>query len=115
MPGLPDEKEYLFAPYSAFTVISAKWGAGTNADPHVVELAAFRDHQPADPIGGIGEALDRIGALYDIEREINGQPAEIRLPARQKHSAPKVEAFFAWSESQIMRIPGKGDLARAFR
>tara|TARA_B100000378_G_scaffold272937_1_gene265127 strand:+ start:1366 stop:2673 length:1308 start_codon:yes stop_codon:yes gene_type:complete len=61
------------------------------------------------------EALDRIGALYDIEREINGQPAEIRLPARQKHSAPKVEAFFAWSESQIMRIPGKGDLARAFR
>jgi transposase len=61
------------------------------------------------------EALDRIGALYDIEREINGQPADIRLAARQKHSAPKVEAFFAWSESQLTRIPGKGDLARAFR
>ena len=61
------------------------------------------------------EALDRIGALYDIEREINGQPAEIRLAARQKHSAPKVEAFFDWSESQLTRIPGKGDLARAFR
>jgi transposase len=61
------------------------------------------------------EALDRIGALYDIEREINGQPAEIRLAARQKHSAPKVEAFFAWSECQLSRIPGKGDLAKAFR
>lgn len=61
------------------------------------------------------EALDRIGALYDIEREINGQPAEIRLAARQQHSAPKVEAFFDWSESQLTRIPGKGDLARAFR
>jgi transposase len=61
------------------------------------------------------EALDRIGALYDIEREINGQPAETRLAARQTHSAPKVEAFFAWSESQLTRIPGKGDLARAFR
>lgn len=61
------------------------------------------------------EALDRIGALYDIEREINGQPAEIRLAARQTHSAPKVEAFFYWSESQLTRIPGKGDLARAFR
>lgn len=61
------------------------------------------------------EALDRIGALYDIEREINGQPAEIRLAARQKHSAPKVDAFFAWSETQLTRIPGKGDLARAFR
>ena len=61
------------------------------------------------------EALDRIGALYDIEREINGQPADIRLAARKTHSAPKVEAFFAWSESQLTRIPGKGDLARAFR
>jgi transposase len=44
------------------------------------------------------EALDRIGALYDIEREITGQPAEIRLAARQKHSAPKVDVFFAWAE-----------------
>ena len=61
------------------------------------------------------EALDRIGALYDIEREVNGCPAEIRLAVRQKHSSPKVEAFFAWSEQQLSRIPGKGDLAKAFR
>ena len=61
------------------------------------------------------EALDRIGALYDIEREINGCSAEIRLAARQKHSAPKVAAFFAWSEEQLSLIPGKGDLAKAFR
>jgi transposase len=61
------------------------------------------------------EALDRIGALYDIEREITGQPADIRLAARQKHSAPKVDAFFAWAESQLALIPGKGDLAKAFR
>lgn len=39
----------------------------------------------------------------------------MRLAARQKHSAPKVEAFFAWSDSQLTRIAGKGDLARAFR
>jgi len=61
------------------------------------------------------EALDRIGALYDIERQINGRPADIRLAARQRHSAPKVEAFFTWSESQLALIPGKGDLAKAFR
>ncbi len=61
------------------------------------------------------EALDRIGALYDIEREINGCSAEIRLAARQKHSASKVAAFFAWSEQQLSLIPGKGDLAKAFR
>lgn len=61
------------------------------------------------------EALDRIGALYDIEREITGHPAEVRLAARQKHNVSKVEAFFAWSEQQLSRIPGKGDLAKAFR
>lgn len=61
------------------------------------------------------EALDRIGALYDVERAITGQPAEIRLAARQEHSKPKVEAFHAWAEQQLTRIPGKGDLAKAFR
>lgn len=61
------------------------------------------------------EALDRIGALYDIEREIKGRLADIRLAARQKHSAPKAAAFFAWSEQQLSLIPGKGDLAKAFR
>jgi len=61
------------------------------------------------------EALDRIGALYDIEREITGRPADIRLAARQTHSASKVAAFFAWAESQLSLIPGKGDLAKAFR
>jgi transposase len=61
------------------------------------------------------EALDRIGALYDIERSINGQPPEIRLAARQKQSKPKAEAFRLWAEAQLTRIPGKGDLAAAFR
>lgn len=60
-------------------------------------------------------AIARIGALYDIEREIASRPADIRLAARQKHSAPKVAAFFAWAESQLALIPGKGDLAKAFR
>ena len=46
------------------------------------------------------EALDRIGALYDIEREITGRPADIRLAVRQQHSKPKVEAFRAWQASR---------------
>jgi transposase len=61
------------------------------------------------------EALDRIGALYDIERSITGQPAEIRRAARKEHSKPNVEAFQAWAEQQLTRIPGKGNLAKAFR
>jgi len=61
------------------------------------------------------EALDRIGALYDIEREVAGKSADIRLAARQKHSKAKVEAFRVWAEAQLTRIPGKSDLAGAFR
>jgi transposase len=30
-------------------------------------------------------------------------------------SQPKVKAFFAWSEQQLLRIPGKSELAKAFR
>jgi transposase len=61
------------------------------------------------------EALDQIGTLYDIERDIAGQPADVRRAARERLSGPKVDAFFAWSEQQLPRIPGKGDLAKAFR
>ncbi|WP_458792488.1 IS66 family transposase [Yoonia sp. MH D7] len=61
------------------------------------------------------EALDRIGKLYDIERDINGQPADVRHAARQKLSWSKIEAFFVWSEQQLLRIPGKSELAKAFR
>ena len=61
------------------------------------------------------EALDRIGQLYDIEHEIAGKPADVRRAVRQEHSKPKLEAFRAWAEQQLTRIPTKGDLASAFR
>ena len=61
------------------------------------------------------EALDRIGQLYDIERDIKGLPADERHAVRQQQTKPKVEAFHAWAEAQLTRIPGKGDLAKAFR
>jgi transposase len=61
------------------------------------------------------EALQRIGKLYDIEREIAGEPADIRHAARQKLSKPELEKLRAWSETQLTKIPAKGDLAKAFR
>ena len=48
VPGVPDEQEYLFAPYSAFQVISAAWNAGTDEDPHVIELLAAVDNKQAE-------------------------------------------------------------------
>ncbi len=61
------------------------------------------------------EALDRIGALYDIERRITGTSAAQRLAVRQTESRPRAEAFHAWCEAQLARIPGKGELAKAMR
>ena len=76
---------------------------------------AFHDVWDATKSQIAREALDRIGKLYDIEREITGQSAAARLAVRKEHSAPKVDAFRAWSEAQLARIPGNGDLAKAFR
>ncbi|MEA5163346.1 IS66 family transposase [Cereibacter johrii] len=61
------------------------------------------------------EALERIGALYDIEAQINGRSADERRAVRQAHSRPKVRAFKAWAEEQLEYISGKSDLAKAFR
>jgi len=61
------------------------------------------------------EALERIGALYDIEARIRGRTADERHAVRQEHSHPKVDAFRVWAEEQLEHISGKSDLARAFR
>ena len=58
------------------------------------------------------EALERIGALYDIEAAINGQPRDVRHAVRQKQSRPKVEAFAPVVRARLNRIPGKGDWPR---
>ena len=47
VPNLPDEQEYLFAPYSAFTVLTAAWSEGTIASPHKIELLAAVDNKEA--------------------------------------------------------------------
>ena len=75
----------------------------------------FHDIWISDKSGIAKEALDRIGKLYDIERWIAGQSAEVRRAVRQEKSKPLVEAFRTWAERQLTRIPGKSDLAKAFR
>jgi transposase len=75
----------------------------------------FHDVWTGTKSGIAREALDRIGELYDIEREIARQAAETRLVVRQEKSRPKVDAFRQWAEQQLTRIPGKSDLAKAFR
>ena len=53
------------------------------------------------------EALERIAALYAIEKTIRGQSAEERRAVRQAKSKPLVLALKAWFEQQLARVSGK--------
>jgi transposase len=61
------------------------------------------------------EALQRIAALYEIEADIRGVPAEHRRTARQQRSRPLVEAMHIWLGQQLERISGGSTLAKAIR
>lgn len=75
----------------------------------------FHDIWTGTKSGIAREALDRIGRFYDIEREISGQSADDRRAVRQDKTKPLVKDFHKWAEGQLTRIPGKSDLAKAFR
>ena len=61
------------------------------------------------------EALEKIGALFDIERLIIGAPAEQRRNVRQRLAKPRLDELATWLDAQLQRIPGKSDLAGAIR
>ena len=45
-PGVPDEQEYLFAPYSVFKVASADYsGDGSDDQPYQITLETAADNQ----------------------------------------------------------------------
>jgi transposase len=61
------------------------------------------------------QALEKIGALFAIERGINGQSAEIRHTVRRAQSVPLLADLKAYLEASLTRISGKSDLAKAIR
>ena len=56
------------------------------------------------------EGLRRIAAMYVIEKEIRGEPAEVRLAVRQARTAPLVEDFGVWLRQQRARVSPKSRL-----
>ena len=59
------------------------------------------------------EMVQRIDALFEIERTINGQGADQRLAARRKLSAPLIADLEIWMRQQRARLSRGNDLARA--
>jgi hypothetical protein len=61
------------------------------------------------------EALERIAALYAIEKTIRGRSADECRAVRQNKSKPLVVALRAWLEHQLTLVSGKAPIADEIR
>jgi transposase len=61
------------------------------------------------------EALARIGALYAIEEEIRGKPADLRLSIRQARARPLLTELRSWMEKAQAKLSSKSETAGAIR
>lgn len=61
------------------------------------------------------EALERIGALFDVERAIAGKPPDERRAVRITQAQPRLDELAAWFDARLKLIPGKSELAGAIR
>jgi len=58
------------------------------------------------------EAVRRIDALFDLEREINGLSTQQRLAARAEHAAPLILDLEAWMRTERARLSRHNDISR---
>jgi transposase len=75
----------------------------------------FYDLQGAHKSPIAQEALERIAALYAIEKEIRGRPPDARRAIRQTRARPLLEAFHAWLESCLTKLSQKSDTTAAVK
>ena len=81
----------------------------------LADIAAnTRRGKKATPISPIAlEAVKRIDALFDIERDINGFSVEKRLAARQERSDALVAALEAWMRAERAKLSRHAAVAKA--
>jgi transposase len=75
----------------------------------------FFDLHEANQSPIAGEALDRIGALYGIEKDIRGKPAEERRIKRQAQSRPLLDAMHDWLQRTMPTLSQKSAMALAIQ
>uniref|UniRef100_UPI00374D0DEC IS66 family transposase n=1 Tax=Kordiimonas aquimaris TaxID=707591 RepID=UPI00374D0DEC len=61
------------------------------------------------------EALERIAALYGIEKQIRQQPPDLKRQVRHRKAKALFEDLQAWLPQQLNKIPAKSALAGAIR
>ena len=81
-----------------------------------IEASARRRAQRRTPAVVSPIALDavrRIDVLFEIERSINGLPADRRLAVRHEQAAPLVAALEAWMREERRKLSRHSDVAGA--
>ena len=91
------------------------WSHGRRKFYELADIAANkRRGRQASPVSPLAlAAVKRIDALFDIEREINGQNAKRRLTARRERSAPVVAELEAWMRTERAELSRHAAVARA--
>jgi transposase len=73
-----------------------------------------RKGKPAHQISPVAlEAVKRIDAIFDIEREINGLDADARLAVRQKLSRPLVDNLHDWLLAERAKLSRHNKVTKA--
>ncbi|HAH64508.1 MAG TPA: IS66 family transposase [Rhizobiales bacterium] len=92
------------------------------ADGQIVEAACwaharrkFYDLYMVDRSPIAAEAMQRIGALYAIERDIRGTLPAQRARVRQERAGPLLEALHAWLAAMLSLVSAKSELAGAIK
>src|ERR1700722_11492290 len=75
----------------------------------------FHEIHIAHPSPTTTEAIERIAALYAIEKEIRGSTPEIRKTVRQARAKALLDSMHTWLEAALARLSRKSDTAAAIR
>jgi transposase len=103
----------------AYAGFNRLYGAGRKGGP-IIEAACwaharrkFFDLARIDKAPIAVEAVERIDALFAIEREINGLTPQERAAVRTEQSRPLVSALETWLREQRAKLSGKSETAKA--
>ena len=87
------------------------WHDGVGVSLYTKRLERGRFPWPSTSGGAV--SVKRIDALFDIEREISGEPAERRLAVRRERSAPLVAELEAWMRTERTGLSRHAPVAKA--
>lgn len=73
----------------------------------------FFDIQQAHASPLAGQAIDRIGELYAVERDSRGRSPDERKQIREARSRPLLTALYEWMQNTLTKVSRKSDIAGA--